>query len=162
MQKYKMNFEFQKEEIDKKRMLRSLALETAKTLHFEPTVDIMEDYPTSCSGVSSGVSHSDKFDFLPTEWLSKFFEDPLKSGEIETSKFFCNHNNLTFEKMSELKAVNCEAVNKNFNQNSLKFDVIKLILGCKAVQSFGGRWTPFDSRFVLRYLRWQQMSIVDA
>ena len=44
-----------------------------------------------------------RLQFLPTEWLQKYFDTPTSAAAIDTSPFLCAHGNLDLDSITHVR-----------------------------------------------------------
>lgn len=57
---------------------------------------------------------ADKFEFLPIEWLVRYFANPSAASKINLAPTTCVHGKLDLNKIQDVKAVNIEIVDQLF------------------------------------------------
>lgn len=49
------------------------------------------------------------FEFVPTEWLLRYYQCPQAASLIETSRYLCLHGKLDLDRLSEVKVISAIA-----------------------------------------------------
>ena len=78
-------------------------MHTSRRVHelIESIAYIDED---DCTGMGVG------FEFIPTDWLIRYYQCPQAASLIETSHYLCLHGKLDLDRLSEVKVISANAV----------------------------------------------------
>ena len=70
-----------------------------------------------------------RLQFLPTEWLQKYFDTPTSAAAIDTSPFLCAHGNLDLDSITQVRRVhiNISTFSRPFRLRPIKYSVQILV-----------------------------------
>ena len=62
------------------------------------------------------LQHRPEFEFIPLDWLIRYFTNPSNPSPIDTSASMCVHGNLDLNKIQDVKAVDVKAAEELFKE----------------------------------------------
>ena len=100
-------FSLQQDKLEEERTLGSKMFDICQNLIYDDPVSVCDE--EDCEE-DDGLCHGREFEFIPTEWLEKFFENPQAVSVIETKNLVCIHDNMDIDKICHVKVIDPEVV----------------------------------------------------
>ncbi len=79
---------------------------------FEEHIELRKRMRDICSLMSFQIDPRD-FEFIPTDWLSRYFRTPQDMPVIDTVNLMCVHGKMDLDKLNEAKIVGCDVVSRS-------------------------------------------------
>ena len=120
------------EDIKEQQLLKETNHKEKVTLHSKmknhyqllPFIDmkIMESGQNETPEEENGEDIENRFEFVPMEWLARYFSNPANVSPIDTSSTVCVHGKLDLKRIQDVKAVSVQVADQFFQlaQNDSK------------------------------------------